>query len=43
MRCIVDISFQVIEPVREMMAIGEEARHIEQHGITSSYLTKKPL
>jgi sugar-specific transcriptional regulator TrmB len=32
-RCIVDISYQVIEPVREMIAIGEEVRHIDRHGI----------
>ncbi len=32
-RAIVDISYQVIEPVREMIAIGEEVRHIDQHGI----------
>jgi sugar-specific transcriptional regulator TrmB len=32
-RAIVDISYQVIEPVRETIAIGEEVRHIDQHGI----------
>ena len=32
-RAIVDISYQVIEPVREMIAIGEEVRHIDQHEI----------
>jgi HTH-type transcriptional regulator, sugar sensing transcriptional regulator len=32
-RAIVDISYQVIGPVREMIAIGEEVRHIDQHGI----------
>ena len=32
-QAIVDISYQVIEPVREMIAIGEEVRHIDQHGI----------
>ena len=29
----IDISYQVIEPVREMIAIGEEVRYIDQHGI----------
>ena len=33
-RAIIDISYQVIEPVREMIAIGEKVRHIDQHGIT---------
>ena len=32
-QAIVDISYQVIGPVREMIAIGEEVRHIDQHGI----------
>jgi sugar-specific transcriptional regulator TrmB len=32
-RSIIDISYQVIEPVREMIAIGEEVRHIDEHGI----------
>jgi HTH-type transcriptional regulator, sugar sensing transcriptional regulator len=32
-RVIVDISYQVIEPVQEMMAIGEDVRHIDRHGI----------
>ncbi len=30
-RSIIDISYQVIEPVREMIAIGEEVRHIDEH------------
>ena len=33
MRAIIDISYQVIEPVREMIAVGEEVRHIGQRGI----------
>jgi HTH-type transcriptional regulator, sugar sensing transcriptional regulator len=33
-RAIIDISYQVIEPVREMIAIGEEVRHIDEHGVT---------
>ncbi|MGZ4926545.1 MAG: TrmB family transcriptional regulator [Halobacteriota archaeon] len=33
-RAIIDISYQTIEPVREMISIGEEVRHIDQHGIT---------
>lgn len=32
-RAIVDISYQVIEPVREMIAISEEVPHIDQQGI----------
>jgi sugar-specific transcriptional regulator TrmB len=32
-RAIIDISYQVIEPVREMIAIGEEVRHIDEHGV----------
>jgi len=32
-RAIIDISYQVIEPVREMISIGEDVRHIDQHGI----------
>ncbi len=32
-RVIVDISYQVIEPVREMLSIGEEVRHVDQLGI----------
>jgi sugar-specific transcriptional regulator TrmB len=42
-RCIVDISYQVIEPVREMIAIGEEVRHIDQQGIIFVVFDKKPL
>jgi len=33
-RAIIDISYQVIEPVREMIAIGEEVRHVDEHGLT---------
>jgi sugar-specific transcriptional regulator TrmB len=40
-RCIVDISYQVIEPVREMIAIGEEVRHIDQQGIIFVVFDKK--
>jgi len=40
-RCIVDISYQVIEPVREMIAIGEEVRHIDQHGLMFVIFDKK--
>jgi HTH-type transcriptional regulator, sugar sensing transcriptional regulator len=32
-RAIIDISYQVIEPVQEMIAIGEEVRHIDEHGV----------
>ena len=41
MRAIIDISYQVIEPVREMIAIGEEVRHIGQHGITFVVFNRK--
>jgi hypothetical protein len=40
-RAIIDISYQVIEPVREMIAIGEEVRHIDQHGITFVVFDRK--
>jgi sugar-specific transcriptional regulator TrmB len=40
-RSIIDISYQVIEPVREMIAIGEEVRHIDQHGITFVVFDRK--
>jgi sugar-specific transcriptional regulator TrmB len=40
-RAIIDISYQVIEPVREMISIGEEVRHIDQHGITFVVFDKK--
>jgi sugar-specific transcriptional regulator TrmB len=40
-RIIIDISYQVIEPVRELIAIGEEVRHIDQHGITFVVFDRK--
>jgi sugar-specific transcriptional regulator TrmB len=40
-RVIVDISYQVIQPVQEMMAIGEEVRHIDRHGITFVVFDRK--
>lgn len=40
-RCIVDISYQAIEPVREMIAIGEEVRHVDQQGIMFVVFDKK--
>jgi sugar-specific transcriptional regulator TrmB len=40
-RAIIDISYQVIEPVREMIAIGEDVRHIDQHGITFVVFDRK--
>jgi sugar-specific transcriptional regulator TrmB len=40
-RIIVDISYQVIEPVRELIAIGEEVRHIDRHGITFIVFDRK--
>jgi sugar-specific transcriptional regulator TrmB len=40
-RAIIDISYQVIEPVREMIAIGEEVRHIDEHGITFVVFDRK--
>ncbi|MGZ4864772.1 MAG: TrmB family transcriptional regulator [Halobacteriota archaeon] len=40
-RVIVDISYQIIEPVREMISIGEEVRHIDQQGITFVVFDKK--
>ena len=40
-RVIVDISYQFIEPVREMIAIGEEVRHIDQHWITFVVFDRK--
>ncbi|MGZ4947257.1 MAG: TrmB family transcriptional regulator [Halobacteriota archaeon] len=40
-RAIIDISYQTIEPVREMISIGEEVRHIDQHGITFVVFDKK--
>jgi len=40
-RAIIDISYQVIEPVREMISIGEEVRHIDQHGIMFVIFDKK--
>jgi sugar-specific transcriptional regulator TrmB len=42
-RAIIDISYQVIEPVREMISIGEEVRHIDQHEITFVVFDKKSL
>jgi len=32
-RAIIDISYQYIEPVREMLSIGEAVRHIDRHGL----------
>lgn len=32
-RAIVDISYPIIDNVREMLSIGEEVRHIDQHGV----------
>jgi sugar-specific transcriptional regulator TrmB len=40
-RAIIDISYQIIEPVREMMGIGEEVRHIDQHGVTFAIFDRK--
>ena len=40
-RVVVDISYQIIDPVREMIAIGKEVRHIDQHGITFVVFDKK--
>ena len=40
-RVIVDISPQVIEPVREMIGIGEDVRHIDRHGITFVVFDRK--
>ena len=40
-RVIVDISYQIIEPVREMISIGEEVRHIDQQGIMFVVFDKK--
>jgi sugar-specific transcriptional regulator TrmB len=40
-RCIVDISYQVIDPVREMIAIGEEVRHIDELGVPFVVFDKK--
>jgi hypothetical protein len=40
-RVIVDISYQIIESVREMISIGEEVRHIDQQGIMFVVFDKK--
>ena len=40
-RAIIDISYQVIEPVREMIAIGEEVHHIDEHGVTFVVFDRK--
>jgi hypothetical protein len=32
-RAIIDISYNVIEPVREMIAVGEEVRHVDELGV----------
>jgi sugar-specific transcriptional regulator TrmB len=32
-RAIIDISYTVIDHVREMLSIGEEVRHIDRHGV----------
>jgi sugar-specific transcriptional regulator TrmB len=40
-RVIVDISYQVIEPVREMLSIGEEVRHIDYQGVTFVVFDRK--
>lgn len=41
MRVKVDVSYQVIEPVQEMIAIGEEVRHIDRHEITRVVFDRK--
>ncbi len=38
---IIDMSHQFIEPVREMIAIGEDVRHVGQHGITFTVYDRK--
>jgi sugar-specific transcriptional regulator TrmB len=40
-RVIIDISYQFIEPVREMIAIGEEVRHVDEHGVTFVVFDRK--
>jgi hypothetical protein len=32
-RTVVDISYPIIDNVRELLQIGEEVRHIDQHGV----------
>lgn len=32
-KIIVDVSYPVIDNVRELLSIGEEVRHIDQHGV----------
>jgi sugar-specific transcriptional regulator TrmB len=41
-RCIIDISHQYVGPVQEMIAIGEEVRHADQH-VRSPYMIEKSL
>ncbi len=40
-RVIIDVSHKYIEPIREMIAIGEEVRHIEEHGILFTVYDRK--
>lgn len=40
-KAVIDISYDTIEPVREMMRIGEEVRHIDQHGVTFAIFDRK--
>ena len=40
-RAIIDISYQVIEPVREMISISEEVRHIDEHGLVFVVFDRK--
>jgi sugar-specific transcriptional regulator TrmB len=40
-RIIIDISYPIIDAVREMISIGEEVRHIDQHGITFIVFDRK--
>jgi sugar-specific transcriptional regulator TrmB len=40
-RVIVDISYPIIDAVREMIGIGEQVRHIDEHGITFVVFDRK--
>jgi sugar-specific transcriptional regulator TrmB len=40
-KAVIDISYETIEPVREMMSIGEEVHHIDQHGVTFAIFDRK--
>ena len=40
-RVIIDVSHKYIEPIREMIAIGEEVRRIEEHGILFTVYDRK--